>query len=230
MSLPTRRLKDLILSSVLTQPPADSILESCGGQPGKAFHSWRRQTATFIGTLARPEDVGAHIDGLLDTLQSKLKHLVSDWQGSLRKRIREILLTAINLDCEVSQQCAYWFVCYPNKDQACRNRVEFDDASMKVPSTHEPGKRVALMMFPALYKAGDSHGEDYRHCEIVSKSEVICYQTSPPPKYYEPPAGASQVVDSRNVLVRKQKYERVLPQGGEASLARRFLESMGIQR
>ena len=228
MSRPARQWKD-ILNSLLTQLSADRILQSCGGQPEKAFHSWRRQTATLIGTLARPEDVRTHTDGLLATIESKLKHFVSDRPGGLRERIQEIILSAIRLDCELSQQCAYWYVCYLNIDQVNRAEVEFDDTYMKVPTTHGAGQRVALMIFPALYKAGDSRGERYGQCKVVSKSEVICFSPQPPPKHYEQPAGVPQVVDSKTAMAREQ-YARGLQQENETSITRKILGPMGIQR
>jgi hypothetical protein len=200
-------------SSLLTWVSADSILQSSGGQPEKlkAFHTWRRQTSTLTHALALPQDVGTHIDGLVSTVESKLKDLVPDWPGSLRKSIQEIILSAINLDRDLSQQCAYWCARYPSRDPVNWDKIEFDDRAMKVPANHAPEQFLALMISPALYKAGNSRGERYDLCEVAYKSEVICLAPpSPSPplllRDYELPAGVPKVVDEKTEMVRQQQY------------------------
>jgi hypothetical protein len=224
------------LSSLLTQVLADGILQSCGGQPNKAFHTWRRQTATLIHALPLPEDdVGTHVDGLVSIVESKLKDLVPDWPGSLRKSIQEIILSAIHLDCDLSQQCAYWYARYPNRDPVNWD-IEFDDTAMKVPANHAPEQFLALMISPALYKAGNSRGERYGQCEVAYKSEVICLAPlppSPPPPppppplrdYYELPAGVPKVVDEKTEMARQQyaSYKSLKEARREASKGQKVI-------
>ncbi len=228
MSRPIRPLNK-VLCSLLTLLSADDILQSCHGQPEKVFHGWRRQTSTFIATLAHPEDVKIHVDGLLALIESKLKHFVSSWSGSLREKMQEIVWSAITLDCDLSQQSAYWYVCYLNTDQINRpGGAQFDDIWMKVPATHPPGQWVALMVSPALYKAGDSHGEHYEQWQVVSKSEVICFPPPLPPKLHKPPPAVPPVVDPKTARVREQ-HAQALQQGNETSKAWKFLGVIGIK-
>ena len=67
------------------------------------------------------------------------------------------------------------------------------------------------MIFPALYKAGNSRGERYGQCEVAYKSEVICLAPLPPSpplplKDHELPAGVPKVVDEKTEMVRQQQY------------------------
>jgi len=170
-----------------------------------------------------------HVDGLIATIESKLKHFVSEWPGNLREKIREVIMSAIRLDCELSQQSAYWYLGYLTADQLKCAVVAFDDACMKVPASHGPGQRVALMTCPALYKAGDSHGERYGQSEVASKSEVICFPPMLPPKDFELPPSVPQVVDAKTAIVRQQQYPRAHSQASEVSKTQKILELIGIK-
>lgn len=158
---------------------ADSTLQTCHAQTAlKAFHGWRRHTATFLSDLAAPNDVGTHIDDILAITETGLKiFLPGPWPAILRERFQEIIATAIRLDCDLSQQWAYWYVDYPDLPDGHGSQPlqKFDNTLMKVPKSHEPDQTVFLMISPALYKAGDSRGQGYEEQdEVARKCEVVC--------------------------------------------------------
>ncbi|KAK0623999.1 hypothetical protein B0T14DRAFT_517380 [Immersiella caudata] len=140
----------------------------------KAFHTWRRQTATFFSTHARPKDVQTQVDSLVREVESKLKHiLINRGKAGLKEQLKKIFFDAIRLDCDLLQQSAFWFVRYPDTDQTKRYGVKYSEDTMKLVSAdHDSPLMVDLMISPALFKAGDSHGEDYGRVELACKSMV----------------------------------------------------------
>ncbi|KAM7222486.1 hypothetical protein V8F06_001980 [Rhypophila decipiens] len=205
----------------------------------KAFHGWRRQTASFLSDLADPEDVGAHIDGILAITESSLNCFLSvPWPATLRGRVHEIINSAISLDCDLSQQWAYWYVDYPS--QPGRNGEtfqRFDNALMKVPKSHDANQLVDLMISPALHKAGDSRGQGYEQVEVACKSEVICVEEphphmpqSPVWQYYQVPPGVPSVVDPRTQRLRQQHKQTSGGTEYGLSPGRRFLRLIGIDK
>jgi hypothetical protein len=168
-----------------------------------------------------------HVEAIVATIKTRLKRFVSNWPVGLRERMQEIISSAITLDCELCQQHAYWYVRYINTDQLNHAAVvQFDDAWMKVPATYGPGQRVALMLSPALYKAGDSHGERYEQCQVAWKSEVMCFTSPVPPKPdTRSPGSFPPLVDSETAMASEQ-HARVVHQGGGISRAQRLLGSI----
>jgi hypothetical protein len=122
----------------------------------------------------------AHIDNMIHEVESTLKHLLnSRGKTALKKQLENIFLDAISLDCDLLQQSAFWFVRYPDTDQAKRYGVKYYEDTMKlIAMDNESTLRVDLMISPALFKAGDSHGEDYGRVEVACKSTVSACEVS----------------------------------------------------
>lgn len=153
----------------------------------KEFHAWRCQTSAFFASVAEKAHVQAHAEELADRVEKMVKHLLA--KDGPRARLVKIMALAIELDAGLCQQRAAWFVWYPTAGQADeRFNMAFDPDTMEVPRPLEPGSHVALMVSPALLKAGDSRGEQYDSYQYERRSVVVCGPTTPPRD--PPPASA----------------------------------------
>jgi hypothetical protein len=145
------------------------------GKDDGAFHQWRVHTAAYLSAYADQNAERAHAETLVSKMEDMLKYvLMHGGREHPRVRLREIVIAAIQLDAELSQQRAWWYCHYPNTDQQNRYEIPFDPAAMKVPSHLEDAPNVAFMISPALVKAGDSRGENYSSCVVIQRSEVVC--------------------------------------------------------
>ena len=80
------------------------------------------------------------------------------------------------------------------------------------------------MLSPALYEAGDSHGERYEQCQVAWKSEVMCFASTVLPKPdTQPPGSLPTLVDSETAMASEQ---RVRHQEGRISRDQRLLGSI----
>ncbi|KAK4444196.1 hypothetical protein QBC34DRAFT_385471 [Podospora aff. communis PSN243] len=153
----------------------NSGLQRMEQEQEKAFHTWRRQTATYFRAYSHPKAVQAHVDLLINEVDSKLRSqsLLNGRGKTFKKQLERILFDALSLDRDLLQQSAFWFVRYPDTDQSKRYGVLYSEDTMKlITMDNESPLRVDLMISPALFKAGDSHGENYGHVEVACKSTV----------------------------------------------------------
>ncbi|KAK7956339.1 uncharacterized protein PG986_005561 [Apiospora aurea] len=135
------------------------------------FHLWRSQSAALLSSYASLDSVKRNAHACVDRILKDLKLPFRTWGPTLDQQLLNLVLEAIQLDSDLAQQRASWFCEYPGDR---RHEMEFDDFAMK-PVNHnfEEGEtRVALIVAPALMKAGDSTGDHYDSEQLMVESLV----------------------------------------------------------
>jgi hypothetical protein len=113
----------------------------------------------ILSAWARVERIAAFLGG---ALASSDDEVFAD--------LTKIIYEAIMLDLGLNQQMAWWFVEYPKAKASAPFCIDFDSEWMEVPLDLPPTDQVAMMITPALIKAGDSGGENY--------DKQVCFQKS----------------------------------------------------
>jgi hypothetical protein len=150
------------------------------GQSDKAFHQWRSYTSTLLLSYARENEVVTHAQLILKDIEDKLRYILKNWQSGLKVRLQKIIMDAIRLDADLSQQQAWWYCEYPGvrrEPEPQRYDILFMPQSMKAAQNGECSMQAThaiLMISPALMKAGNSRGEEYDRGQVVAESVVIC--------------------------------------------------------
>ncbi|KAK8127728.1 hypothetical protein PG984_008836 [Apiospora sp. TS-2023a] len=142
------------------------------GRCGDAhYHLWRSQSAALLSSYAKRDSVKANAYETVARIQKDLRGLLKTWDPSLVQQLFDFVLEAIQLDSDLSQQRASWFCEYPGDS---RHGIEFNDFAMKpVNNNFEEGAtRVALIVAPALMKAGNSVGNHYDSEQLMVESAV----------------------------------------------------------
>ncbi|KAK7958446.1 hypothetical protein PG988_013294 [Apiospora saccharicola] len=143
------------------------------GRCGDAhYHLWRSQSAALLSSYAKWDSVKANAYETVARIQKDLRGLLKTWDPSLVQQLFDFVLEAIQLDSDLSQQRASWFCEYPGDSH--RHGVEFNDFAMRpVNNNFEEGATcVALIVAPALIKAGNSAGNHYDSEQVMVESAV----------------------------------------------------------
>ncbi|KAI1871174.1 uncharacterized protein JN550_004619 [Neoarthrinium moseri] len=214
------------------KPMTDSV--SAGHRQDRNFHLWRSQTAALLASYAKPDDVQSHARKLVEDIEKDLKHLLQNWGSCLRKQLFGLVMDAIQLDVELSQQKSWWFCEYPGvSDRRHRYDIEFQGGLMKAVNGNidEGATHVTLMVSPALMKAGNSAGDNYNTIEVIVECSV--HRGNPRmPVGKATPATSQALVSVRhdpmayqNALRDKRKAQS---EAESQTLGSKILKSMGI--
>ncbi|KAK8042507.1 hypothetical protein PG994_012990 [Apiospora phragmitis] len=143
------------------------------------FHPWRSQSAALLSSYANLDYVKANARTLVARIQADIKLLLKTWDPRLGQQLLNLVLEAIQLDSDLTQQRASWFCEYPGDR---RYELEFNDFAMKPANNNfeQGATRVTLMVAPALMKAGNSAGGHYDTEQLMVESSVYLGSPYPP--------------------------------------------------
>ncbi|KAF7523137.1 hypothetical protein G7054_g11867 [Neopestalotiopsis clavispora] len=156
------------------KPTIDSV--SRGHWEDTNFHLWRSQTAALISSYALDEEVKVQANSIVGELEKDIKYLLKGWESGLRNDLSGLVIDALKLDIDLSQQKAWWFCEYPGApDRRTRYDIEFQSATMKAANDNfdeRTATHATLMISPALMKAGNSNGGNYNMVQLAVESSV----------------------------------------------------------
>ncbi|KAL8953268.1 MAG: hypothetical protein Q9222_000873 [Ikaeria aurantiellina] len=155
----------------------------------REFHDWRVLTTTFVSRLNTSSNTGQGMETHVTKCCDYVMGLVGAWVGtrdrkSLEEDLLAILFNAVSLSKTIRCQRAQWSVRQVGSLSASIDPILFDGQIMEdkhggedsdgedIPTAD--GRRVEILVSPALFKRGNTDGERFEFESCIERAEVKC--------------------------------------------------------